>query len=103
MFNVDDSNKAIFQCYEVFEELNTIYGHAFKNVLKRKQSFINGARLTPTINISINEAIRVGINVWSSISISNSNALIAKHVQFMSKAKMLSTQSFNIASMARQL
>jgi len=103
MSNVDDSNKAIFQCDEVFKKLNTIYGHAFKNVLKRRQSFINGAKLTPTINISINEAIHVGINARSSISISNFNALITKHVQFMSKAKMLNTQSINIASMARQL
>jgi len=63
MSNVDDSNEAIFQCDEVFKKLNTMYGHAFKNVLKRRKSFINGAKFTPTINISIIEAIHVGINV----------------------------------------
>jgi len=63
MSNVDDSNEAIFQCDEVLKKLNTMYGHAFKNVLKRRKSFINGAKFTPTINISIIEAIHVGINV----------------------------------------
>jgi hypothetical protein len=43
----------------------------------------------------------VGINVRNSISTSNSSAPIAKHVQFMSKAKMLNNQSINIVSMAK--
>jgi hypothetical protein len=48
-----------------------------------------------------NEAIRVGINVRSSISTSNSTAPIAKHIQFMSKVEMLNNQSINIVSMAK--
>jgi hypothetical protein len=54
MPNEEDYDNSTFQCDDVLEKLKTINEHTSSNVLKRRWSFINGARLTLAINVSIN-------------------------------------------------
>ncbi len=64
--NEDDYDKVALHCDDVLEKLKTTYGHTSRNVLKKRQSFIDGVGLTPTISMLIDtEIVYVGINAPS--------------------------------------
>jgi hypothetical protein len=64
--NEDDSDKVALHCDDVLEKLKTTYGHTSRNILKKRQSFIDGVGLTPTISMLVDtEIVYVGINAPS--------------------------------------
>jgi hypothetical protein len=79
--NEDDSDKVALHCDDVLEKLKTTYGHTSRNVLKKRQSFIDGVGLTRTISMLVDtEIVYVGINapsfLWTLSSITPIEKLV---------------------------
>ncbi len=79
--NEDDFGKVALHCDDVLEKLKTTYGHTSRNVLKKRQSFIDGVGLTRTISMLVDtEIVYVGINapsfLWTLSSITPIEKLV---------------------------